>query len=108
MNQNDFALFKQNARSAAGLLKKMSHPDRLLVLCHLSFGEVSAGELAKRSQLSFSAFSQHLAILREAELIKTRRVAQTIFYSIRNESVLQILAILQDIFCPEVANTIKA
>ena len=107
MNQNDLDIFKQNAGNASDLLKKMSHPDRLLVLCHLSFGELSAGELAKRSQLSLSAFSQHLAILREAGLIKTRREAQTIFYSIQNESVLQILAALKGIFCPDVAGTIK-
>ena len=62
---------------------------------------------AKKSRLSHSAFSQHLAILREAGLIKTRRVAKTLYYSIQNESVLQILATLKDIFCPEVANKIK-
>lgn len=107
MKQNDLDIFKQNAGNASDLLKKMSHPDRLLVLCHLSFGELSAGELAKRSQLSLSAFSQHLAILREAGLIRTRRVAQTLYYSIHNESVLQILATLKAIFCPEVTNIIK-
>ena len=107
MSQNDLDLFKQNAGNAAELLKKMSHPDRLLVLCHLSFGELSAGELAKKSQLSLSAFSQHLAILREAGLIKTRRVAQTLYYSIQNDSVLQILATLKQIFCPEVTETNK-
>lgn len=101
MKQNDLDIFKQNAGKAAELLKKMSHPDRLLVLCYLSDGELSAGELAKKSNLSLSAFSQHLAILREAKLIKTRRVMQMRYYSIYNESVLQILATLKDIFCPE-------
>ena len=106
MKQNDLDIFKQNASNAAELLKKIAHPDRLLVLCHLSFRELSAGELAKRSKLSFSAFSQHLAILRKAELIKTRRVAQTLYYSIQDKSILQILATLKDIFCPELTETI--
>lgn len=101
MNQSDLKVFKQNAVNAAELLKKMAHPDRLLVLCHLSFGELSAGELAKRSQLSLSAFSQHLAILREANLIKTKRVAQTIYYTLSEGATLKILSTLKDIFCPD-------
>lgn len=107
MNQSDLDRFRQNACNVSEFLKRISHPDRLLVLCHLSFGELSAGRLAERSQLSLSAFSQHLAILRKAGLIKTRRVAQTLYYSIQNESVLQILATLKEIFCPEVPEPTK-
>ncbi len=99
MNENDLSQFKENAIKACDLLKKMSHPDRLLILCHLSFGELSAGELAKKSQLRLSAFSQHLAILRNAKLIKVRRRAQTLFYSIEDESALLILKTLKEIFC---------
>ena len=99
--QNDLELFKQNAGQAADFLKKMCHQDRLLVLCHLSYGELSAGELAKRSQLSLSAFSQHLAILRDAKLIKVRREAQTLYYSLNNNAVIKILETLKGIFCPE-------
>lgn len=106
VKQSDLELFKQNAGKAADLLKKISHPDRLLVLCHLSYSELSAGELAQRSELSLSAFSQHLAILREAKLIKIRRVAQTLYYSIQDESALHILATLKNIFCPEPINNI--
>ncbi len=106
MRQNNLETFKQNAKNAAELLKKIAHPDRLLVLCHLASGELSAGELGKKSELSISAFSQHLAILRKAELIKTRRVAQTLYYSIQDKSILQILATLKDVFCPELAETI--
>lgn len=105
MNRNDLVIFKNNAETAALFLKKIAHVDRLLILCHLSFGELSAGELAERSQLSFSAFSQHLAIMRKAGLIQNRRVAQTRYYSIKDTSVLQILATLKNIFCPESINT---
>ncbi|MFN8769292.1 MAG: ArsR/SmtB family transcription factor [Neisseriaceae bacterium] len=93
---NDFI---KSATEAAKLLKTLSHPNRLLVLCYLSEGEMSAGELVLKSDLSFSAFSQHLAILRKAELIKTRRSAQTIYYSIKDPSVLKILLVLKELYC---------
>lgn len=101
MKTNDLEFFKQNSKEAASLLKKICHPDRLLVLCHLSEGELSAGELARRSTLSLSAFSQHLAILREANLVNVRRDGQTLFYSILDIRVLQLLNSLKEIFCPE-------
>ena len=88
------------AVKAANLLKKINHPERLLILCHLSQSELSAGELAKRSNLSLSAFSQHLAVLRKAELVNVTRVAQTLFYSIKDREVLKILLTLKEIFCP--------
>lgn len=93
---NDFI---ESATEAAKLLKILSHPNRLLVLCYLSEREMSAGELVLKSNLSFSAFSQHLAILRKAELIKTRRNAQTIYYSIKDPSVLKILLVLKELYC---------
>lgn len=101
MNQTNLDVLEKSAPVAAELLKKMAHPDRLLILCHLSCGELSAGELAKCSKLSLSAFSQHLGVLRDAHIIKTRREAQTLYYSIQNESVLQILATLKNVFCPD-------
>jgi ArsR family transcriptional regulator, virulence genes transcriptional regulator len=101
MNNHELALFKLNSLKASSLLKKLSHPDRLLILCHLSMGELSAGELAKKSELGLSAFSQHLGILRNANLIQSRRVAQTIFYSIKDDSTLLILNTLKQIFCPD-------
>ncbi len=99
MNKDDLDLLKENSESAARLLKILAHRDRLLILCHLTSGEISAGELAKRSLLSQSAFSQHLAILRNESLVITRKVAQTIYYSLSNDEVLHILATLKQIYC---------
>lgn len=99
MNENDLLLIQQNASKASNFMKKLSHPDRLLILCHLSFGELSAGELAKKSQLNLSAFSQHLAILRTAEIVQVRRESQTLYYSIKDKASLRILDTLKEIFC---------
>ncbi len=99
MNENDLLLIQQNANRASDFMKKLSHSDRLLILCYLSFGELSAGDLAKKSQLNLSAFSQHLAILRTSEIVQVRRKAQTLYYSIKDKSALLILDVLKEIFC---------
>src|SRR3546814_5329706 len=72
----------QHANEAAALLKALAHPARLLVLCQLVEGEASVGELQPITGLSMSALSQHLAVLREMELVTTRREAQTIYYAL--------------------------
>lgn len=99
MEAHDLYKLQANAELAVNLLKKMSHKDRLLILCYLIAGEMSAGELNKCSLLSQSAFSQHLAILRKEGLVRTRKEGQTIYYSLAKESVVEILKTLKQIFC---------
>ena len=72
---------QSNARQASILLKAMSNEHRLLILCQLVGGEKSVGELVRLVGLSQSALSQHLARLRRDNLVRTRREAQTIFYT---------------------------
>nr|CAD30329.2 negative transacting factor [Rhizobium etli] len=67
---------------AAALLSAMANPKRLLILCSLVKGEVAVGVLATQVGLSQSALSQHLSKLRAQKLVKTRRDAQTIYYSV--------------------------
>jgi DNA-binding transcriptional ArsR family regulator len=57
------------------------------------------GELNHRLDLSQSALSQHLALLREMGLVDTRREAQTIYYSLPDGPVVRVMALLQDIYC---------
>jgi len=83
---------------ACQLLKAMSNERRLIVLCHLLKGEHSVNELCKLVGLSQSALSQHLAKLRRDRVVKTRRAAQTIYYSIAAPEVGQIVATLQDLY----------
>ena len=98
--------FSQQAGEAVALLKAMGNQCRLLVLCHLSAsGELSVGELADRVDLSQSALSQHLAKLREEGLVATRKEAQTVFYRLCDPRAEQILALLHDLFCPELGRT---
>ena len=73
----------------------MGNEKRLEILYYLYDGESCVGDLEKKVKLSQSALSQHLAVLREAGIVKTRRGAQTIFYSLRCNKVISILDLLQ-------------
>ncbi len=97
--------FRKQAGNAVGLLKAIASEPRLLVLCFLAErGEMSVGEIAGEVALSQSALSQHLAKLREQGLVATRKQAQTIFYRVCDPKAAQLLALLHDLFCPELGS----
>jgi DNA-binding transcriptional ArsR family regulator len=94
----DPALMRRNADAAARLLKTLANDQRLRVLCFLFDEELSVGEINERVALSQSALSQHLAKLRAEGIVTTRRDAQTIYYSLADGAVRQIIATLHDIY----------
>ena len=73
---------ESNARLASSMLKAMSNERRLLILCQLVHGERTVSQLENVVGLSQSALSQHLAVLRQNDLVQTRREAQSIYYSL--------------------------
>lgn len=79
-------------------MSAMANPKRLMILCSLVKGEVPVGVLATQVGLSQSALSQHLSKLRAQKLVKTRRDAQTIYYSSTSEPVMKVLSTLEDIY----------
>lgn len=92
--------FQASASDAANLLRALSNEKRLMILCQLGDGELSVGQLLPLVGLSQSALSQHLARLRDEGLVGTRREATTIFYRITDPSVLKVIAVLAEMFCP--------
>jgi len=94
-------------RTAARLLKTMSNPSRLLVLCELLDGEKSVGELEQATALRQSALSQHLAKLRGQGLVATRRQSQNIFYSLADTDVDQIIGLLHRLFCKQTPEMVR-
>ena len=95
----DLNQMKDNAAKASALLKAISHESRLLILCLLLREEMTVGQLAEYSDLSQSAFSQHLSVLRREGLVKTRKEAQTVYYSLKDPAVTKILEALYSIYC---------
>ena len=90
---------RAHAADASRLLKALANEKRLMLLCLLAEGERSVGELNARLELSQSALSQHLAILRDDGLVTTRREAQSIYYGLANGPAQRIIDTLHGIYC---------
>ena len=95
----DSARMAQNADRAVDLLKRLANRHRLMILCSLAEGEASVSKLNELIDLSQSALSQHLAVLREDGLVATRREGQTIHYALTDSPALRVIQTLHDIYC---------
>ena len=93
------AAVQDHATEAAALLKALANDQRLLILCSLLNASLSVGEINERVPLSQSALSQHLAVLRGAGLVSTRRKSQTIYYNLADGPALKIMEVLYEAFC---------
>lgn len=101
MRAVELKALEKKVADAAHLLKLVGNEKRLLILCRLvEEKEMSVGALAEAVGLSQSALSQHLAMMRDDGLVRTRRDAQTIYYSIGDPNVTRLLQLLKDIYCP--------
>ncbi|RVU41779.1 transcriptional regulator [Rheinheimera riviphila] len=98
MNLQDMV---NNSAKAVKLLKAVSNERRLLILCHLLAGELSVGEMNDKLGLSQSALSQHLALLRRNKLVKTRKEAQTVFYSMNSSEAEAVIGLMHNLYCPK-------
>lgn len=91
---------EEKAREVSALLRLIANEKRLLTLCQLSLaGEMSVAALGEEVGLGQSALSQHLAKLRAAGLVATRREAQTLYYRIADPRIGKLLEALYDIYC---------
>ncbi len=89
------------AAAAADFLKSLANADRLLILCHLSEGEMTVGELETVFGVRQATMSQRLAVLRDAGLVKTRRDGKSIHYSLASDEAKQTIALMYDLFCAQ-------
>lgn len=89
------------AGEAAQLLKQLANDKRLMILCTLVDGEQSVGAVNAAVPLSQSALSQHLARLRDAGLVTTRRDGQLIYYALTGDKVPAILQVLYTLYCTD-------
>ncbi|WP_435979135.1 ArsR/SmtB family transcription factor [Psychrobacter sp. DM4] len=87
------------SKQASKLLKSLSHPDRLLLLCQLTQGEYCVGDLEQLVGVGQPSLSQQLGILRKDELVATRREGKQIYYSIASDDALAVLQLLYQRFC---------
>jgi ArsR family transcriptional regulator len=90
---------EETATRVSALLKLLSHRDRLMALCHLAQGEMSAGKLGEAVGMKAPAMSQQLAVLRREGIIAARREGQAIYYSIDDQDAVAIMSFLYERFC---------
>lgn len=90
---------RRNSADVAVLLKQLSHPQRLLILCSIAEGEKSVGQIEEACGASQSAVSQFLKGMRLEGLIEPRRDGKQIYYRIVDKRVLELMRSLYQIFC---------
>ena len=89
------------AGQAVGALKVLANEDRLLLLCQLSQGEMCVSDLEQTLGIHQPTLSQQLGVLRNEGVVRTRREGKSIFYSVADPSMLEILALLYRLYCPK-------
>jgi ArsR family transcriptional regulator len=94
---NEYSLEK--IEKAARCLRALAHPTRLLIIHLLGQGERAVQELEKELGASQSNISQHLNLLKDKEILVSRRVAQQVFYRLRNPRFLELTALTRELFC---------
>lgn len=95
----DLQGLRHSADSACRLMRILSNPDRLLLLCQLALGEKRVGELEELVGVAQPTLSQQLGVLRDAALVSTRRDGKQIYYRIDSPRALAVMQVLHDQFC---------
>jgi ArsR family transcriptional regulator len=90
---------EDHIEQAARAMKAMSHPLRLKILCVLGEQEVSVQDIVERVGTSQSNISQHLAILRDKGVLRTRKDANRVYYRVGDKRTLSLLGMMREVFC---------
>jgi ArsR family transcriptional regulator len=89
----------EQVNSTSEILKSIAHPIRLKILCFLMEGEKTVGEIEKEFGSSISNISQHLTVLRKMDLIKRRKEANFMYYSVKDNKMQSLLGTLKQLYC---------
>jgi ArsR family transcriptional regulator len=90
---------KEQIDMAARALKAIAHPLRLKILCVIGDAEVCVQDIVEAVGTSQSNISQHLAILRDKDVLQTRKDANRVFYSVSDQRTLQLIGLMREVFC---------
>ncbi len=89
----------EEIEQASLAMKAIAHPLRLKILCLLSGGEISVQEIVEAVGTSQSNISQHLAILRDKKILKTRKDSNKVFYRIADDRMINLVSLMRQVFC---------
>ena len=86
----------------ASVCKGLADPKRLLILYALRNGELSVSEICEEVGFAQANVSQHLAVLRDKGLVRTRKDGQFVFYSVSSPKIIQALDLLRQVMTEQV------
>jgi len=89
----------EHIEQASRALRAMSHPLRLKILCVLGDKEVSVQDIVEMVGTTQSNISQHLAILREKDVLRTRKDANRVYYRVSDPRTLKLIGLMREVFC---------
>jgi DNA-binding transcriptional ArsR family regulator len=96
---DNLTVLRESADLATALMKVLANPDRLMLLCQISQGEKAVGELETLTGIQQPTLSQQLTVLRENQVVKTRREGKNIYYSVSSKPALAIINVLAEQIC---------
>jgi len=95
----DVDTLRESASKACALMKVLANPDRLLLLCQLAQGEQCVSELEALLGIQQPTLSQQLGVLRDEQLVSTRREGKNIYYQVASAQALAVMQVLYTQFC---------
>ena len=98
-DSSDFEMKEDNINKASKALKAMGHPLRLKILCVIGEQELPVMDIVKQVGTTQSNISQHIDILREKEIITSRREGSKILCKVRDHNILTLMGAMQETFC---------
>lgn len=96
---SDMMQHEEQVEVAARALKAISHPLRLKILCVVGDREVCVQDIVDAVGTSQSNISQHLAILRDKDVLTTRKDANRVYYRVADQRTLQLIVMMREVFC---------
>ena len=91
---------RDSAEVVVSILKSLANTDRLLILCHLSQQELNVSQIEEITDIKQPTLSQQLMMLRKSDVVNTRRDGKQIYYSIKDERMIEVLNTLYSLYCP--------
>lgn len=95
----DIGQLRESADAACGLLKVLANPDRLLLLCQMTQGEYCVSELEEITDIRQPTLSQQLTVLRQEDMVSTRREGKQVYYSIASKEAMAVMTTLYALYC---------
>lgn len=89
----------KNTEEISEILKEISNPDRLAILCYIHKGEKNVWEIVEYTWISQPQVSQHLSNLKEHGILESKRDWRKVLYKIKDKKILKVMASLKDIYC---------